>query len=172
LFWKHKKGGTMFFGRKIAEVTEVVKSGFPRPPANVDVRTSKPPEVTEVVKSGFPRPPANVDVRTSKPPEVTEVVKSGFPRPPANVDVRTSKPPVEIPVYGDQAAGLTQFGTTWLCLDDIQVVEFGPPDGCGAEIQFRGTSGENEWHMPVADGLALRAYLEGMNQAKEAVDKG
>jgi hypothetical protein len=157
----------MFFGRKIAEVTEVVKSGFPRPPANVDVRTSKPPEVTEVVKS-----PTASQRGCSNFKAVTEVVKSGFPRPPANVDVRTSKPPVEIPVYGDQAAGLTQFGTTWLCLDDIQVVEFGPPDGCGAEIQFRGTSGENEWHMPVADGLALRAYLEGMNQAKEAVDKG
>lgn len=75
--------------------------------------------------------------------------------------VEPSEPP-EPRSWGARVGNLTQFGETWLDVADIQAVEFGPLDGCGCEVRFRGTG--EQWHVPIEDAVCLKAYFTEMDQ--------
>jgi hypothetical protein len=87
---------------------------------------------------------------------------------PVQEPVAPEKKSVVVPPYGFQAHGLTRFGNSWLNLDEVSVIEFDPPDGCGAECLFKG--GGDEWHIPDADAAAIREYLNGLEAAGRTVD--
>jgi hypothetical protein len=78
------------------------------------------------------------------------------------------KKEIQISPFGAQAHGLTRFGNTWINLSELSVLEFNPPDGCGAECYFKGQSGD--WHFSDEDAAAMRQYLEGFESAQKAVD--
>jgi hypothetical protein len=79
------------------------------------------------------------------------------------------KPPKQLPPFGEKVGNLIRFGGTWLNLNEVSVIEFDPPDGCGAEVRFNHAS--KVWHIPNADGRALRAYLEGFDAVRKSVDE-
>src|SRR6266576_1552622 len=79
-----------------------------------------------------------------------------------------AKKEVECPPFGSQVAGLVRFGDTWLNLNAISAIAFGPPDGCGAECRYKNSS--HTWHFSQADGLAIRTYLENFEQIGKQVD--
>lgn len=86
----------------------------------------------------------------------------GTPQPPEAPP--TPEPPprdtdVVIPPFGHRCGNLTRFGSMWINLDDVSVIEFNPADGCGAEFQTKGAS-DNLWHMDDQDAAALRIYLD------------
>ena len=78
-------------------------------------------------------------------------------------------PDIQCPPFGAQVAGLTQFGKTWINLNEVSVIEFDPPDGCGAECRFKEAKGV--WHITDSDALAMRTYLEAFEQLKGQVDE-
>ena len=72
--------------------------------------------------------------------------------------------------YGAKAGHLTQVGGSWVDIANLDVVEFDPPDGCGAEVMFKGNT-KTIWHLSDADAQALRSYLEGMAKSGASVDE-
>jgi hypothetical protein len=76
--------------------------------------------------------------------------------------------PVSRP-YGQRVGNLTRFGETWLNLEEISAIEFGPEDGCGCEIGFRNQ--EECWHVPLEDADCLRLYLTGFESIERRVDE-
>jgi hypothetical protein len=72
--------------------------------------------------------------------------------------------------YGAKAGHLTQVGGSWVDIANLDVVEFDPPDGCGAEVMFKGNT-KTIWHLSEADAQALRSYLEGMAKSGASVDE-
>jgi hypothetical protein len=85
----------------------------------------------------------------------------------AKAPVEESIPEPETP-YGAKVGKLIQFGKTWLDLSQLSVLEFDPPDGCGAECRFK-DSGKS-WHIPYKDAQVLHKYLEEFATVEKAVD--
>jgi len=108
-------------------------------------------------------PFTKVDEEEARVPEYSECVSRGEAPTPAPVQ-EEEKTETKVPEYGAQAHGLTKFGKTWIRLDEVQVIEFDPSDGCGAEVLFRGD--EDEWHITNEDAAAIKEYLEGIGKVR------
>lgn len=67
---------------------------------------------------------------------------------------------VACPPFGDRIGELTRFGKTWINLNEVSVIEFQPPDGCGCEVMFK--NNKTEWHISEEDALAIKTYLENL----------
>ena len=65
---------------------------------------------------------------------------------------------IEIPSFGNQLGRLTQFGCIWLDVDKLDVVDFDPSDGCGAEIAISGS--DSNWHLCDEDAAALLCHMQ------------
>lgn len=78
-----------------------------------------------------------------------------------------TNPPTLRP-HGQRVGNLTRFGETWINLNSIEALEFGPEDGCGCEIAFKET--DESFHVTLEDAAALRAYLTGFESIQLSVD--
>jgi len=107
-------------------------------------------------------------VITAEPPAAAAAAAHNAYTPGALAPPAPPKPPA-LPPFGEKVGNLIRFGDTWLDLSELSVVEFNPPDGCGAEIMFRHNS--TEWHLSDLDGRALRAYLESFDAIRKSVDE-
>jgi hypothetical protein len=78
-----------------------------------------------------------------------------------NLEAPTMRP------YGQRVGKLTRFGGTWLDLDRIEGVVFGPEDGCGSEVSL---SGGDRLHLSFEDAECLRVYLTAFESIQRDVD--
>lgn len=82
--------------------------------------------------------------------------------------LKQEKPKVICPPFGERIGQLTRFGKTWLDLNEISVIEFQPPDGCGCELMFK--NNDTDWHVSDEDALAIQTYLETCDSIRKQVD--